>query len=89
MIRVRIPEEDWTALIDFVRAQRLRQFGIEVAVGTAEPHGADRIIAFRSPDAVKSLIDKISSYARTWEMPGAVSLNRVLPRLYKALANAS
>jgi len=40
------------ALNEFVAAQRPFPFGIEAAVQTAEAAGADRIIAFRSADAV-------------------------------------
>jgi hypothetical protein len=87
MIRVIIPEEDWRALTEFVRAQRLRQFGIETSVGTAEASGTNRVIAFRSRDAVNSLIDKITTYAQTWDVPWAVELNRVLPRLNRAAAD--
>jgi hypothetical protein len=45
-----------------------------------------RIIVFRSADAVTALIEMINGYARTWEVPGAVPLNRVLPRLYRAVS---
>lgn len=88
-IRVKIPEEDWRALNEFVVAQRPFPFGIEAAVQTAQAAGTDRIIAFRSADAVKALIDRITSYARTWDVPWAVQLNRMLPRLYKAISAAS
>jgi hypothetical protein len=86
MIRVALPEEDWEALGEFVRAQRLRQFGIEASVRSAEPSGPNRIVTFRSLDAVNSLIDKITTYAVTWDVPWAVELNRVLPRLNRAAA---
>jgi hypothetical protein len=89
MIRVVLPEDDWRALSEFVRAQRLRQFGIEASVRSAETSGTDRVVAFRSLDAVNSLIDKITSYAQTWDLPWAVSLHRVLPRLHRAAADAS
>jgi extradiol dioxygenase family protein len=88
MIRVIIPDEDWRALTEFVRAQRLRQFGIEASVRTAGASGTNRVIAFRSRDAVNSLIDKITTYAQTWDVPWAVELNRILPRLHRAAADA-
>jgi hypothetical protein len=88
-IRVTIPEEDWRALNEFVGAQRPFPFGIEAAVRAAQAAETDRIIAFRSADAVKALIDRITSYARTWDMPWGVPLNRMLPRLYKAISAAS
>jgi hypothetical protein len=89
MIRVALPEEDWEALDEFVRAQRLRQFGIEASVCSAEPSDTNRVVTFRSLDAVHSLIDKITTYALTWDVPWAVELNRVLPRLHRAAAGAS
>jgi hypothetical protein len=85
-IRVEIPEEDWAALETFVRSQPAVPFGIDTAVRSATCVDEMRIIAFRSPDAVTALIEMINGYARTWELPGAVPLNRVLPRLYRAIS---
>ena len=46
----------------------------------ASQSGTDRIMAFESAHAVKVLIDKIN-----WEARWAVPLNRVLPRLSRAI----
>ena len=89
MIRVVLPEDERRVLGEFVRTQRLRQFGIEASVRSAEASDTDRVVAFRSLDAVNSLIDKITSYAQTWDLPWAVSLHRALPRLHRAAADAS
>jgi hypothetical protein len=89
MIRVMLPEEDWKALSEFVRTQRLRQFGIEASVRNAHSSGTNRVVVFRSLDAVNSLIDKITTYARAWDVPWAVPLNRVLPRLHREAERGS
>jgi len=86
VIRVRVPAADWTALSEFVAAQRVRQLGIQPAVQGAESSGTDRIIAFESAEAVRLLIERINAYATTWDVRWAVSLNRVLPRLYGAIS---
>ena len=85
-IRVEIPEDDWTALEAFVRSQPAVPFGIDTAVRSATRVDDTRVITFRSADAVTALIEMINGYARTWEVPGAVPLNRVLPRLYRAVS---
>lgn len=85
-IRVEIPEDDWTALEAFVRAQPAVSLGIDTAVRSATRIDEMRIMAFRSADAVTALIEMINGYALTWEVPGAVALNRVLPRLYRAVS---
>jgi hypothetical protein len=82
---VRIPEADWSPLNEFVKSQHPLPHGIEAAVLNAEADGAARIIVFRSQDAVRVLIERITTYARSWEVPWAVPLNRVLPRLYRAI----
>jgi hypothetical protein len=85
MVRVRIPAGDWTALSEFVSSQHPLPHGIEKSVHTAERDGPARIVAFQSADSVRFLIECITAYARSWEVPWAVSLNRVLPRLYQAI----
>ena len=79
---------DWTALNEFVASRRLRQFGILEAVRNAELSGSYRVITFQSVYAIRSLIDKITAYATTWELRWAVCLNRVLPRLFQAIDSA-
>jgi hypothetical protein len=89
MIRVKVPEADWAALAAFVVAQPRLPFGVEAAVRSARATGPDRLIRFRSSDAIKALIGAITLYAQNWDVPWAVSLNRVMPRLYKALGSES
>ncbi len=60
-------------------------FGIEVSVRTAKAAEGWRIVAFTSAAAVTALIRRINDYAQTWEVPWAVPLNRILPRLYAAV----
>jgi hypothetical protein len=85
-IRVAIPEEDWAGLTGFLRSQKALPFGIDVSVREAKVADSRRIVAFRSADAVKALIDLIVGYAGTWELPWAVALNRTLPRPYRAIS---
>jgi hypothetical protein len=85
-IRVEVPEEDWTALEAFVRSLQAVPLGIDTAVRSATRIEDVRVIEFRSPEAVTTLIEMINGYARTWDAPGAVPLNRVLPRLYRAVS---
>ena len=85
MVRVRIPAKDWIALSEFVSSQQPLPHGIEKSVHTAERDGASHIVAFQSADSVRCLIECITAYARSWDVPCAVSLHRVLPRLYQAI----
>jgi len=82
---VAIPEEEWNALTAFVASQGTLPFGIEVSVRTAKATEGWRIVAFTSASAVTALIRRINDYAQTWEVPWAVPLNRILPRLYAAV----
>lgn len=85
LVRVRIPAKDWTALSEFVSSQHPLPHGIEKSVHTAERDGAAHIVAFQSADSVRCLIECITAYARSWDVPWAVSLNRILPRLYQSI----
>jgi hypothetical protein len=77
---------DWTALSEFVASRRLRRFGVLDAIRAADLKGTDRFVTFRSAYAIRYLIDEITAYATTWDVPWAVSLNRVLPRLFQAIS---
>jgi len=81
---VAIPEEEWGALTAFVASQGTLPFGIEVSVRTAKATEGWRIVAFTSAAAVTALIRRINDYAQSWDVPWAVALNRILPRLYAA-----
>jgi len=80
-----VPEEDWSALTAFVASQGTLPFGIEASVRTAKATEGWRIVAFTSVAAVNALIRRINDYAQTWDVPWAVPLNRILPRLYAAV----
>jgi hypothetical protein len=84
-IWVAIPEAEWSALTAFVASQGTLPFGIEASVGTAKATEGWRIVAFTSEAAVTTLIKRINDYAQTWDVPWAVPLNRILPRLYAAV----
>jgi hypothetical protein len=47
VVRVAIPEVDWTALKEFVMSRHPLPHGIEASVSDAETQGVIRFVAFR------------------------------------------